>query len=146
MDPKRSTKTLVGFIIVLALGWAFVSWGLPYLEKERMANAPQNVIEDTDTGTSFVLSHMERGSVHTYRGELTLPTPCHGFSSGVSLVDGSSPQARITLTTIPPEAGVLCAQVLTPQEFVVSVESALRPEVMLSVDGQAQEVSVVEGI
>lgn len=146
MDPKRSTKTLVGFIIVLALGWALVSWGLPYLERERMANAPQNVTEDTENSSSFVLSHMEQGSVHTYRGALSLPTPCHGLSSGVSLVDGSSPQVRITLSTIAPEEGVLCAQVLTPQEFTVSVESALRPEVALSVNGDAQEVSVVEGI
>jgi len=73
------------------------------------------------------------GGVHTFTGSIDLPTACHTLSiEGVR--SGRSDEVGIIFMIIPPEPDVVCAQVITPQPFVISFAAPASVEVIATLN------------
>jgi hypothetical protein len=71
--------------------------------------------------TALSVKHQHRNGVHTYVGEIKVPTPCYEVT-GNTFVDRSTPElADIRIETR--DGGGVCAQVITVKKFRISFEA-----------------------
>ncbi|MBI1975659.1 MAG: hypothetical protein HYS59_01510 [Candidatus Vogelbacteria bacterium] len=75
--------------------------------------------------------------LHTYKGSITAPTPCHTLTHRLRQTQPTPVQVTIDFTITPPPDGTICTQVLADIPFEVSFpgpESAL--PALATLDGQ----------
>lgn len=141
MDPKRSTRAIIWFVLAMFAIWGGLAFLLTLKQNNPNTSAPVNQVS-TDR---FVLTHRVYNDTHTYEGELEVPSPCHTLSSGVQFEDGMTPRAMIEISVLPPAEGQICAQVVSKESFTVSLSSHAIPEISLFVNGKDTPVTVTEG-
>jgi hypothetical protein len=71
------------------------------------------------TKTIITAKHAYKNGIHTVAGEIPLPTPCHVLESSVSASADKQKVFIELLSSI--KSGEMCAQVVTPARFKVSV-------------------------
>lgn len=141
MDTKRTGTALIALLAVLSLGWG----GMYYYAKRaevtaRPSQQPAAVAQQME---SISLKHERDGEMHTYTGTVETPTPCHSVAAALAVEYTEPPQGTINISTEESSEGV-CAQVMTSQEFSVSLSSDAVPEMKVVVDGKERQVAVVE--
>jgi len=75
-----------------------------------------------EPGTLLLTDRTFASGTHTLVGELALPTPCHELSWEVVVAESFPEQVTIAFSTTPGDG--MCAQVLTPAPFTVTVAAS----------------------
>lgn len=142
MDPKRSARAVVLFLIGVLLLWGALAWGLPYLDALDDANEP--VLQAGDQAVVVRLHHSADAGMHTYRGTIDLPTPCHTLETKLTVAGGASAAIAEIALRVMTDPLAICAQVMTSNEFEVSLSSTGTPSVSVTLDGKPLQVSLTE--
>ncbi len=75
-----------------------------------------------EPGTPLLTDRTFASGTHTLVGEIALPTPCHELSWEVTVAESFPEQVTIAFSTTPGDG--MCAQVLTPAPFSVTVAAS----------------------
>lgn len=83
-----------------------------------------------------------KNGIHTYKGELLLPTPCHALSARVVANDLSSDQVTLSFKSV--STGGVCKQIVTHQTFLVAFAANEEVVVDATMNGQQVNLDVTE--
>jgi hypothetical protein len=140
MDPKRTGTALIALLVVLSLGWGGMYY---YAKRAEVRTGQPQTAAPAEHMDGITITHAADGDMHTYTGAIETPTPCHSVAAALSVNYTEPPQGIINISTEESPEGV-CVQVLTSQEFSVSLSSEEAPEIKVVVDGKERQVAVVE--
>lgn len=139
----KSTPVLVGILFFLIVGGMF---GYAYLKRtETVIEVKQDAQSDAQSQTAFeqkdvltLVDHYE-GITHTITGELMLPTPCYDVATELTVAESYPEQVIIDIKTSN-NGETMCAQVITPKEFTVTLDAS--PDARFSARINSREVDV----
>ena len=115
--------SLLALTLVLYVLFVLTGKGLgdeSALDKDRVD--PDEMTSITGEMSEVKVTTSFEDNVYTYKGVLTVPTPCHNINSDVIVRESFPEQVSIEFTTI--ETGEVCAQVLVDKKFEVSFQAS----------------------
>ena len=86
--------------------------------------------------------HFYVDGVHTFAGEIPMPTPCDLLETDVEVREAFPEQIHINFTVI--NEADFCAQVITPQRFMVSAPASDEATVTASFMGRDIELNLID--
>ncbi|MDP3955715.1 MAG: hypothetical protein Q8Q18_00510 [bacterium] len=129
MEERQKNKTITGVVIgIIALmlvvfGLVAVNRGSEPLDVEEGSTSDSLVNENTFDQTATLVTHSFVDGVHTYRGSIQAPTPCHTLTYEVEMSETTPIKATIHFTLHPPAEDEICAQVVTDVPFEIMFEA-----------------------
>ena len=144
---SQSTYIIIGLLVVAALAFG----GYILLNNDADEDSDAIGTEDeqmVDTAEPFAgITHVDmkqfyEGGQHTFAGELMMPTACDLLETEVEVRESMPEQIHITFSVI--NTAEVCAQVMTPQRFMVSVQASEEAEVSAELMGYRLEVNLHE--
>ncbi len=126
--PTLDTKK----IIALGILAVFAAGGITLYVLQKQTVPPVDTNKPEDVRVIPVDHYFENGT-HTYKGILTVPTPCHELVSQVTVMESYPEQVTIDLK----ERGAsnFCAQVVTQAPFEVSFKASKDARVSVKLNG-----------
>lgn len=108
------------------------------------ANAPAESVPTLSVTEKTVVTakHAYQNGAHIVAGEIPLPTPCHILESGAS-VSADKKQVFIALTSSI-KTGDVCAEMITPARFKVTVSAAEHAKISATLNGQEVTLNLIE--
>jgi len=94
-----------------------------------------NQIERIDAKHFFI------DGVHTIAGEILMPTPCDLLDNTVRVMESYPEQVAIDFTVI--NNSDICAQVVTPQRFLVSFSASENASISATLEGQGLPLNLI---
>ena len=107
--------------------------------------APEDLngaINDTNFNEKIKTAHVFANGMHTFTGEINLPTPCHVLTHKV-IVAQSFPE-KVTIAFEKRNEIGSCIQMITPEPFVVSFEASSEAIIKITLDGENLPFEVIE--
>ena len=129
-DFKKILALLIAIAIVL-VGVFLWNDFLPQPNNSD-TNDNQTDINDTNndiTNKEITVTRFKEGSIYTYRGVLSLPTPCHSIKTETLVAESYPEQVTIKLDTM--SDGEPCAEVISDKKFFAQFTAS--PEHTLSI-------------
>ena len=117
----------LGVFVLAALGlFAYILLGGPGQEaQEPAAELPEQATSspaEEAQGEIVTAKHEFADGVHTIAGSMDLPTPCHQLrTEAATSTAGAQTEVVIDFEVVEPAPDTVCAQVITPTPFSVSV-------------------------
>lgn len=142
MNQEGSHKFFYGIIVIVVIALLVIGYGairsfIGAPADSEVATSTESLPEDE---IRIVNSrHQFKGGVHTYVGEIVVPTPCDLLNFSVAT---STAGAHITFTT--KSSDDPCAQVITSQRFKVSYQGSATSTVSASLNGSPVRLNVIE--
>ena len=75
----------------------------------------------------YSVKYLESEGKLVYSAKVTLPTPCYSIEKEELVMESMPPQVRIELTRIPPDADVVCIQVIAEETVEGEVDVGVLP-------------------
>ena len=99
-------------------------------------------MSERDNGRSIIFAeHDFKNGVHTYKGRLDLPTPCHFISHEIFIAESYPEQVSIDLFINPPfDPEVSCVQVIKIATFEMVFSAHKDASIELKLDGVSVDV------
>jgi hypothetical protein len=122
--PLKKSLLLAGSVIVLAvvvIYFSSLSTGEDAQKNPQRIDTDQVKFINDNRGALKVEKNFSDG-VHTYKGSLNVPTPCHDVLTEVTVAESFPEQVSIYLEVV--DAGGICAQVITEKEFTVEFQAS----------------------
>ncbi len=148
MENKNLITTIIGvlvFAVVVMFGAAyFMSNGD---EPSDEAGGEEQVAgeDEHDERYSFIESvtakQFYEDGTHTFAGELTMPTPCDLLEVEAEVAEAAPEQVHLSFTVV--NTAEACAQVMTEQRFMVSVDAGEDASVTADLMGREIDVNLV---
>lgn len=135
--PQFNKKEIIAFAVLLAVAIGGVSW---YLVQRSSGTTDQN--DQQKTMRIVRADHYYQDGIHTYKGMLTVPTPCHEVISQVTVMESHPEQVTIDLKE--QGASSFCAQVITQVPFEVSFQASAQARISMNLNGSPVSLKVVE--
>ncbi|MCK5026940.1 MAG: hypothetical protein KAS07_00825 [Candidatus Pacebacteria bacterium] len=88
-----------------------------------------DTIDNVDT---MSVAHAFGGGLHTYVGEIDLPTPCHELNHTITIAE-SFPE-QVTIDFITKTETEVCAQYIIPEPFSVSFTASREAQVSMTLN------------
>ena len=139
MENSNSSRTILilTVVVLLILGLAlmrslFSRTDEPSLETPVAREQIAEIKPDT-----FLTRHTYKEGIHTYRGALPVPTPCHGISVSGAVSDTFPPVISLYFVIEEPSPETICAQVISDAPYEVSIEApenSAQPKAFLNGD------------
>lgn len=85
--------------------------------------------------------HFHIDGVHTFVGEVTLPTPCDLLEAQTVVMESDPEQVRIDFKTI--NTAEMCAQVLTNQRFSAEATASKAANISATFNGEPIEINLI---
>jgi len=92
--------------------------------------------------TVVTAKHAYRNGMHIVAGEIPLPTPCHLLEAKGTASDDKKAVAIAIVSSI--KTDEMCAQVITPARFKVSVKALQSAKLSATLNGQAVTLNLIE--
>lgn len=144
MNQRAITLSVALFILIVIGMFAFT-----YLQRadEDPANNEDDQMsgEEQDAYSSINridAKHFYIDGVHTIAGELSMPTPCDLLETS-SLVAESYPE-QVTFNFDVINNAEFCAQVVTPQRFMVSATASAEARFRAVFEGREVDLNLIE--
>lgn len=129
MYMKKTIITIISLLVVLLV----VLYGYEFIFKKPIIESP-TVSENTELYVPTTeLKEQYKDSVYTFVGSIQVPTPCHTVQSKVNVIADNTYQ--IEVTTVPPSADTVCAQVITDKTYKVSFGAGKNITVTARING-----------
>ncbi len=126
MLQQQGTRILMVLFVVMLAIWVIFS----LLRSET--DLPSSELQ------ALTLTHVYSNGHHEYRGNVTLPTPCHRLDVAASAAGN---RVAIALRAVPDEG--VCIQVIDERDFYVRIAAPLQANVTATLNGAPLEVAVV---
>lgn len=140
MDKK--TIILVVSIFALIVAGMFI---FAYLKKGETLTEPVTEEQEEEMPyagiTRIDAKHFYIDGVHTFVGELTLPTPCDLLEVDSAVMESFPEQVRLNFNVI--NNAEVCAQVMTTQRFMVEVVASSEATVSASLMGREVVLNLI---
>jgi hypothetical protein len=130
---KNTIIAIISLLVLLTVCF----YGYEFIFKKPLVESPTDTNEDLFTPTVDVKEQYKDGA-YTFVGSVEVPSACHGLDASVSEdpTGGSNVSSyMIAVTTVPPQEGIVCAQVVTAKTFKVSVAAPEGSLFKITVDG-----------
>lgn len=134
-------KFVYGIIAIVVIALIVIGYGVT---KSLFTSAPSEVASTTEQlpveeMRIVTAKHQYKNGIHTYAGEIVMPTPCDALAWTVAT---TSDNALISFTTTSPTDP--CAQVITSQRFKVSFRGSASTTVQATLNNAPVRFSVIE--
>lgn len=142
---KSNTYIVIALFLAVVVGM----FGYAAYQKKLMnetAPVVEEQVPDEYAGiTSVDVKHFYDKGVHTLVGELPMPTPCDILKAetAVGLLDGNP---EVTLNLSVTNTAEMCAQVVTPQKFIVTAEAGANPKFHAHFNGRDIEINIIPAL
>lgn len=152
---KRNTAIIIGILGLAALVFVVALMnraGIDTSLEETIGGEPESGWEEEPAQppigiserTVITAKHAYRNGEHIFVGELPLPTPCHILeTTATASEDGKSVRIDFRPSL---GAGEMCAQVITPARFKVSVKADKDAAITATLSGQVVTLSIIEAL
>lgn len=142
MDIFKSFGIVLVLIIVVVGGFMFFTSSDTTVPTIPLEPAPDGD-EPTQKDENVQVFRTSVGDVHTYRGVLSVPTPCHELRTQLLIAESLPEQVTIEFEAI--SSAELCAQVITEKEFEVTFTAHPDHTIRGFMNGNHFEFNVVHG-
>lgn len=141
--PQFLTKKIIAFGILAVLSAGGIALYVSQKE-EAMPIDNSNGGLPAQPGDMRVMpvNHYFENGTHTYKGILTVPTPCHEVLSQVTVMESYPEQVTIDLKE--QGASNFCAQVITQTPFEVSFQASKDARVSVKLNGAPASFKVTD--
>ena len=131
---KKGFILLVGVVIVIFLLFA----GGDDTPKDS-----DRIIGDANlTAEKIKIAHVFMDGIHTFTGEINLPTPCHTLTHKVIIAESYPEQVAIVFER---KSDVdVCAQIITPEPFTITFMASREATFKIVLDGEEISFEVIE--
>jgi hypothetical protein len=142
---KTNTYIVIALFLTVVVGM----FGYAAYQKKLMNDAaPTPAAEAPDAYggiTAVDVKHFYENGIHTLVGEVPMPTPCDILSAetAVGLLDGNP---EVTLNLGVTNTAEMCAQVVTPQKFMVTAEAGANPKFHAHFNGRDIEINIIPAL
>lgn len=149
---KRSTIIIAGLIVIALTFIIFIAFKkttvdtnkLPAEDINTWENAPAQVSSTSPVTAKTVVTakHAYRNGMHIIAGEIPLPSPCHILESAGS---ASADKDHVFVEMVSSvKTGEMCAQVITPARFKVSVKANKDAIISGTLNGKGIILNLIE--
>ncbi len=142
MNTKTTVVSIVVFIMILTgmFGYAFIKQR--QLQNTQIEPEPQvNDVGRYDHITRVTAKHFYIDGVHTFAGEIVMPTPCDLLEANTSVAESFPEQISINFSVI--NNAEFCTKVETPQRFKVSATASDQATTRAFFEGREIELNLV---
>jgi len=136
---EEKSPFIVIFIVGIVAVLFVIMFFLPYFSGQQDTDILST--EQINT-TSISVVYQYKEGIHTYKGALELPTPCHALNTRV-VSDGDTKE-HVTLLFEAVSTVEVCAQVITPQTFMVAFAAEKEVSVDVSVNGKRTKLDITQ--
>lgn len=146
-------KTIISIIAGVALVGGGVWAATTYFQPDTTVSDPVEIGEEQDAidEQDQRFAHIDRISAvhffddgsHTFAGEIDMPTPCDLLEVDAVVMESFPEQIRLEFSVISEDTD-LCAQVITPQRFMVQVDASEEATVTAELMGRSVELNLRE--
>lgn len=142
MNQKIVVISIALFILIVAGMFIFA-----YLKKSEVT---EPIVEETPTPqedveyasiTVITAKHFFIDGVHTLAGEIPMPTPCDLLEAEARVAESFPEQVTIDFNVI--NTAEMCAQVITPQRFMVTASASEGATFKATLMGRPVELNLV---
>jgi hypothetical protein len=105
-------------------------------QKDAEENNPETQVPPNDSISPIIFAEKTfKDGIHTYTGQIELPTPCHSLERDISIAGFAEEEVvKVNFSIIPPEEGILCAQVIAVRDFEVSFQASENAEITFQIN------------
>lgn len=146
MNQKAVAVAISLFLLIVAGMFTFA-----YVKKQELKNQEPAAQTKTQTGdvkfasiTRIDAKHYYIDGVHTYVGEIPLPTPCDLLETSMIVAESYPEQMRIDFNVI--NTAEVCTQVVTNQRFKVDATASKDATVSAFFMGRNVELNLTEAL
>ncbi len=140
MDSRRGGTVIMVMIVLLAIIWISLSH---FKTTPESTSAPKTLVAGTPVHAfSVTVQHSAEGNMHSYIGEIALPSPCYTLGASAIMAYTKPPALTLQLTSTTSES--VCSQEITKEPFLVSVSSEALPSVAVTLDGVQGNAIIIE--
>lgn len=142
---KSNTYIVVALFFVVVIGMFGYAAYQKKLMSETTPVAEEMLPDQYGDITSVNVKHFYENGIHTLVGEVPMPTPCDILNAEtvVGLLDGN-PEVTLNLTVT--NSAEMCAQVITPQKFIVTAEAGANPKFHAHFNGRDIEINIIPAL
>ena len=135
---KKTLFLFVGIIIVLA--------GLFGMSKFFISNQTAAVIDSiVDESTTITITEATfDGKLYTYKGTVSVPTPCHDLSAEAFIKESYPEQVELRFAIAEPGDDEICAQVITDKEFTIIFQASESAIIKATLNGEEVALNILE--
>lgn len=140
--------TIIGALALIVAGMFTVSFLLgDESEPDPVEeNDPSEEASETDDRyeniTRIDAKHFYEDGEHTFAGEIMMPTPCDLLEAETTVAESMPEQVSIDFTVV--NTAEACAQVVTPQRFMVTASASEEASVQATFMGRPVELNLLE--
>lgn len=138
---KRSIILVVSVFVLIVVGMFMYA----YLKRTEIAEpvvvVPKEEVLPYSNITRIDAKHFYIDGVHTFAGQVELPTPCDLLEVGSTVAESYPEQVTLNFTVINNSAA--CAQVITAQRFKVSASASAEASVQAMFMGRKVELNLI---
>ena len=151
---KKSTIIIAGILVAATAFIIFIAFRKPAVNIDEVTpqgtqttewqNTPAEVSSTSPITAKTVVTakHAYRNGTHIVAGEIPLPTPCHILESAGS---ASSDKSHVFIElTSSVKTGDVCAAVITPARFKVSVKANKNATISATLNGKEVILNLIE--
>lgn len=143
---NRTIALVVALFALIVVGM----FTFAYLKNQELAEPapPDEVTQEEEVAEPlYGIERIEAtrfyiDGVHTLVGEIDMPTPCDLLETNAVVMESFPEQVRVEFTVI--NTADMCAQVITPQRFMVSAEASEMAAFGATLNGVPVELNIVE--
>ncbi len=139
---QREIILVCGLLGAIVLGM----FTYTYLAKQQPAPVVSEPVAETPTPSPLIsrieAKHFYRDGVHTIVGEVMMPTPCDLLTYESRVAESLPEQVTFQFDVI--NNSEMCAQVMTPQRFMVSATASEAANLSATFAGTQIELNLVE--
>ncbi len=140
MDKRSIILVVSLFVLIIAGMFTFA-----YIKSTEIVETPTPVVEEVEVPyanvTRITAKHFFEDGVHTFVGELELPTPCDLLEANALVMESFPEQILLDFTVI--NNAEMCAQVITTQRFMVEASASEEATTAARFMGRTVELNLV---
>lgn len=144
---EKRTIILVVSLFVLIVAGMFTFAYLKNQEVTDVVNEPDSTVAEPTAGNPYGIERVEAtrfyiDGVHTLVGEIPMPTPCDLLEATAVVAESMPEQVTVDFTVI--NTSDMCAQVITPQRFMVAFSASEMASIRATLAGVPIELNISE--
>ncbi len=130
--------------ISLIIGIVLLGFLYFFVSGEESSLHDVSVIDNNEPAVvkEIAVAHTFSVGKHSYIGEISLPTPCHGLKHEVMIAESFPEQVTIVFTT--KSDAQECAQVTISEEFYVTFKADIAATVQMTLNGEKLPFYTIE--
>ena len=138
---------LIGvFVLIVAGMFGYAYWFQATDTTDSIVEEEGEVLGEDEERFAYIervtAKHFYIDGVHTFAGEIDMPTPCDLLEAEIEVRESMPEQLHISFSVI--NEADFCAQVITPQRFMVSAPASEEAAVTADFMGRTIELNLLE--